>query len=31
MFTIGTGVGGGLVLNGKLYRGATSAVGSATR
>ena len=25
MFTIGTGVGGGLVLNGKLYRGATSA------
>lgn len=24
MFTIGTGVGGGLVLNGKLYRGATS-------
>jgi glucokinase len=26
MFTIGTGVGGGLVLNGKLYRGATSAV-----
>jgi glucokinase len=26
MFTIGTGVGGGLVLGGKLYRGATSAV-----
>jgi glucokinase len=26
MFTIGTGVGGGLVLNGKLYRGMTSAV-----
>ena len=26
MFTIGTGVGGGLVLNGKLYRGVTSAV-----
>jgi glucokinase len=26
MFTIGTGVGGGLVLNGRLYRGATSAV-----
>jgi glucokinase len=26
MFTVGTGVGGGLVLNGKLYRGATSAV-----
>ena len=25
MFTIGTGVGGGLVLGGKLYRGATSA------
>ena len=25
MFTVGTGVGGGLVLNGKLYRGATSA------
>ena len=25
MFTIGTGVGGGLVLNGSLYRGATSA------
>jgi glucokinase len=25
MFTIGTGVGGGLVLNGQLYRGATSA------
>jgi glucokinase len=25
MFTIGTGVGGGLVLNGRLYRGATSA------
>jgi glucokinase len=25
MFTIGTGVGGGLVLNGMLYRGATSA------
>ena len=25
MFTIGTGVGGGLVLNGKLYRGATRA------
>jgi glucokinase len=25
MFTIGTGVGGGLVLNGKLYRGRTSA------
>ena len=26
MFTLGTGVGGGLVLGGKLYRGATSAV-----
>ena len=26
MFTIGTGVGGGLVIGGKLYRGATSAV-----
>ena len=26
MFTIGTGVGGGLVLDGKVYRGATSAV-----
>ena len=26
MFTVGTGVGGGLVLGGKLYRGATSAV-----
>jgi len=26
MFTIGTGVGGGLVLGGKLYRGTTSAV-----
>ena len=26
MFTIGTGVGGGLVLDGKLYRGVTSAV-----
>jgi glucokinase len=26
MFTIGTGVGGGLVLGGKLYRGATSGV-----
>jgi glucokinase len=26
MFTIGTGVGGGLVLGGKVYRGATSAV-----
>jgi glucokinase len=26
MFTIGTGVGGGIVLGGKLYRGATSAV-----
>jgi glucokinase len=26
MFTIGTGVGGGLVLGGKLYRGATSSV-----
>jgi glucokinase len=26
MFTIGTGVGGGLVLGGKLYRGVTSAV-----
>ena len=25
MFTIGTGVGGGLVLNGRLYRGATGA------
>jgi len=25
MFTVGTGVGGGLVLNGQLYRGATSA------
>jgi glucokinase len=25
MFTVGTGVGGGLVLNGRLYRGATSA------
>jgi glucokinase len=25
MFTVGTGVGGGLVLNGKLYRGATGA------
>src|SRR5215213_7594185 len=25
MFTIGTGVGGGLVLNGRLYRGVTSA------
>ena len=25
MFTVGTGVGGGLVLGGKLYRGATSA------
>ena len=26
MFTIGTGVGGGLVIGGKIYRGATSAV-----
>jgi glucokinase len=25
MFTVGTGVGGGMVLNGRLYRGATSA------
>ena len=25
MFTVGTGVGGGIVLNGKLYRGATGA------
>ncbi len=25
MFTVGTGVGGGLVLNGRLYRGATGA------
>src|SRR6476619_5191174 len=24
MFTVGTGVGGGLVLNGRIYRGATS-------
>ena len=27
MFTVGTGVGGGLVLNGQLYRGATGAAG----
>src|ERR687885_695146 len=25
MFTVGTGVGGGMVFNGRLYRGATSA------
>jgi glucokinase len=27
MFTIGTGVGGGLVLNGRIYRGATGGAG----
>jgi glucokinase len=27
MFTVGTGIGGGLVLGGKLYRGATGAAG----
>lgn len=27
LFTVGTGVGGGMVLNGKLYRGATGAAG----
>lgn len=27
MFAVGTGVGGGMVLNGKLYRGATGAAG----
>ena len=27
MFTVGTGVGGGLVLNGRAYRGATGAAG----
>ncbi len=27
MFTVGTGIGGGLVLNGKVYRGATGAAG----
>ena len=32
MFTVGTGVGGGLVLGGKVYRGSTGAAGSwATR
>jgi glucokinase len=27
MFTVGTGVGGGIVLNGRIYRGATGAAG----
>ena len=27
MFTIGTGVGGGIVLGGRIYRGATGAAG----
>jgi glucokinase len=27
MFTVGTGIGGGLVLNGRVYRGATGAAG----
>src|SRR4051794_41978895 len=27
MFTVGTGVGGGLVLDGRIYRGATGAAG----